>query len=143
MGTGILSWCLSTYLFTYILSPVFIKLIREINAIPAAFFFKNVANMFFVYISDFFLCFVFALALSLWTESTKTRLALFILGAIAVRIYAQVDVVISQIRHYSEVPAWAVTSIAQGLIPPILIVPIFSILGSKVGRSIRIKKRTK
>ena len=142
-GSGVLSWYLSTYIFTYILSPSFIKLIREINAIPAASFIKNVANMFFVYASDFLLCFLSALALSLWTKSTKSRLASFILGAIVVRIFTQIDVLVSQIGHYSEIPAWAVTSLVQGLIPPVLIVPLFSISGSNVGRFIKVRKRSK
>jgi len=142
MGSGVLSWYLSIYLFTYILSPSFITLIREVNAIPVSSFIKNVANMFFVYVSDFLLCFLSALALSLWTKSTKSRLASFILGAIVVRLFTQADVVASQIRHYSEIPAWAVTSLVQGLIPPVLIVPLFSILGSKVGRSVKMRKRT-
>ena len=140
-GAGLFAWYLSIYLFTYLLSPVFIKLIREVNAIPASPFIKNSANMFFVYFSDFLLCFIFALLLSLWTQPTKSRLALFVLGAVAFRIYAQVDVVTSQTRHYAEIPAWAVTSIVQGLIPPVLLVPLFSILGSRIGRSVKLKKK--
>lgn len=139
-GMGLLSWFLSTFLFAYVLSPAFIGPVRHINAIPGALFLKTTVNMVFVYSGDFLLCFLFAFILSLSTESTKPRLALFILGAIIFRLIAQADIAISQFRHYAMIPPWAVSSFLQGLIPPVLIVPLISISARKIARIIRSKK---
>lgn len=140
MSAGLLSWYLSAFLFTYVVSPAFIKPVRAINAMSGAPIIKTVANMLFVYFSDFLLCFMAALILSFYTRTTKTRLVLFILGAIVFRLVAQADIAMSHLRHYSALPPWALKSLLPGLIPPLLIIPLVSMSACRLGRFIRMKR---
>jgi hypothetical protein len=140
MLTGFLSWYLSIYLFSYILSPVLINVVRKTNAITESIFMKNMANMLFTKVADFTLCFIIAALLSFFTQSTNLRLSLFIIGAIAITLVVQVANLINYIRIYSELPSWAVTSELQGFISIVLIIPLLSFVGSKIGNYLKSRR---
>jgi len=133
LSTGFLSWCLTIYLFHFLISPLFIESIRIVNAGDQSLFVKNVANMLFAHMAAYLLCFLFSFVLGLYTETTRFRLALFVIGAIGVSLYLQGDSVMAYWRQYSEIPSWAATSVLQGLASSLLIVPLLSWAGSKAG----------
>lgn len=140
MITGFLSWCLSIYLFSYILSPILIDVVRKTNAITHSTLMNNIINMLFTRVSDFTLCFIFAILLSFFTKSTKLRLLLFISGAIAISLYVQIESLINYIGIYSELPSWVVTTEFQGFISILLIIPLLSYAGSKVGNYLKLRR---
>lgn len=142
MSTGVLTWYLSAYLFSYIVSPFFIRYVRTINAVTHSVFIKDIANMFFTNISDFILSFIFALILSLITKFTWFRLALYIFGAIAFSVYGNLENLTNYIRIYPELPSGAMTSFILGFISLLLLVPISALAGSKLGTYIKMKMRT-
>ena len=142
MSTGVLSWYVSTYLFSYIVSPLFIRYVRIINAVTHWVFIKDMANMFFTNFADFILSFVFALILSLITKFTWFRLVLYVFGAIAFSVYGKLENLTNFIRIYPELPSGAMTSFIQGFISLLLLVPISAIAGSKFGTYIKMKMRT-
>lgn len=133
MGAGLLSWWMSKYVLSYFLSLLFIEQLRTINAVTQSLLVKNMANMIFVHSGDFILCFLFSIPLSYFTDFTKYRISMFIFGAIAISLYLQVVSLITQMQIYSELPSWAMTSYLQGFISLLLIVPILSLLGCKIG----------
>lgn len=140
MTTGFISWYLSIYLFSYILSPILIDVVRKMNAMNQSIFMKNIVNMLFTKGADFVLCFIFAICLSFFTKSTKVRLLLFIIGAIAISLYVQVNGLINYMSIYSEWPSWAVISEFQGFVSILLIIPSVSFAGSKVGNFLKIRR---
>ena len=140
MGIGLVSGYLSNYLFSYVLSPLLIKAVRATNANTQSDILKNIVNMFFANMADFMLCFLFAMVLSYFTKSTNLRLLLFVFGAIAISLYAQIEGLIGYMGTYSELPSWAVASEMQGLISLLLIIPLCSFAGSKVGTWIKMKR---
>ncbi|MBR9984501.1 MAG: hypothetical protein KFF68_01200 [Desulfosarcina sp.] len=142
MGIGLVSGYLSNYLFLYIWSPLLIETVRATNAITQSVIVKNIVNMVFANMADFMLCFLFAMVLSFFTKSTKLRLLLFVLGAIAINLYVQVERLIGYMGFYAEFPSWAITSPMQGLVSLLLIIPLCSIAGSKVGTWIKMKRKT-
>lgn len=140
MITGFISWYLSIYLFSYILSPLLIDVMRKTNAMTQSIFMKNIANMLFTKVADFTLCFIFAVLLSFFTKSTKLRLLLFILGAISLSLYVQVVSLSNYMSMYSELPSWAIASEFQGFISIVLIIPLLSFAGSKIGDCLRLRR---
>lgn len=101
---------------------------------------KHIANMLYAKVADFTLCFIFAVLLSFFTKSTKLRLLLFIIGAIAISLYVQVESLIDYMGIYSELPSWALTTEFHGFISILLIIPLLSYAGSKVGNYLKIKR---
>lgn len=140
LGIGFVSGYLSKYLFSYVLSPVLIKAIRATNANTQSDLLTNIINMCFANMADFTLCFIFAMVLSFFTKSTKLRLLLFVFGAIAINLYVQIEGLIGYMGFYAEFPSWAITSSMQGLVSLLLIIPLCSFAGSKVGTWIKMKK---
>ena len=141
MGTGLLSWCLAIYLFHFVISPLLIEPIRAINAGNHSLFVKHASNMLFSHMAAFILCFFFAFFLSLYSEVTKLRWVLFVIGAVAVSLYLHVESVIGYWRQYSEIPSWAKASIMQGFTSSLLIVPLLSLGGSKAGNCLKGRKQ--
>jgi len=142
MGIGLVSGYLSNYLFSYILSPMLIKAVRETNANTQSDLLTNIINMCFANMADFALCFIFAMVLSFVTKSTKLRLLLFVFGAIAINLYVQVEGLIGYMGFYAEFPSWAITSSMQGFVSLLLIIPLCSFAGSKVGTWIKMNRKT-
>lgn len=140
LSIGFVSGYLSKYLFSYVLSPVLIKAIRATNANTQSDLLTNIINMCFANMADFTLCFIFAMVLSFFTKSTKLRLLLFVFGAIAINLYVQIEGLIGYMGFYAEFPSWAITSSMQGLVSLLLIIPLCSFAGSKVGTWIKMKK---
>ena len=138
--TGLISWYLSIYLFSYLLSPILIDVVRKTNAITQSIFIRNIANMFFTKGADFALCFIFSILLSFFTKSTKLRLLLFILGSIAISLYLQVESLINYMGTYQKLPSWAVTVEFQGIVSILLIIPLLSYAGSKVGNQLKLRR---
>jgi len=141
MGIGLVSGYFSNYLFSYILSPILIEAVRATNANTRSVILKNMVNMVFANMADFMLCFLFAMLLSYFTKFTILRVSLFVFGAIAISLYAQIERLIDYMGIYSELPAWAVASEMQGLISLVLIIPLCSIAGSQAGTWIKIKRK--
>ena len=141
LGVGFISGYLSTFVFSYILSPLLIEAARATNANTQSAILINIVNMLFANMADFVLCFIFATVLSYFTESTGPRLLLFVSGAIAISLYAQIEGLIGYIGIYSELPAWAITSQIHGFISLLLIIPLCSIAGSKLGTWITSKRK--
>jgi hypothetical protein len=143
MSTGFLSWYLSTYFFSNFLSMLLIDRLRTINTLTQSLFIKNLANMIYANLADFVLCFLFSMLLSYFTKFTKYRISMFIFGAIAISLYVRIEKLFNQIKIYSEVPSWAMTSYLQGSISLLIIVPILSLMGCKTGQFLRIKKENR
>ena len=141
LSAGFMSWFLSKFLFSYILSPILIKAVRETNADTQSVLLMNIVNMLFANMADFTLGFIFAMVLSFFTKSTKLRLLLFVFGAIAINLYFQVEGLIGYMGFYAEFPSWAITSSMQGFVSLLLIIPLCSIAGSKVGTWIQMKRQ--
>ena len=131
--TGFLASYVSAYFFSYFLSPVFIRLLRDLNATSQSVIIKSMANIIFAYAADFLVCFIFASILSYFTKYTKVRLSLFVLGAIAISMYIRVEGLIYHMGIYSGRPSWAVSSYIHGFISLLLIVPFVSYIGSYLG----------
>ena len=141
MGIGLVSGYLSNYLFSYVLSPLLIEAVRATNANTRSVILQNMVNMVFTNMADFMLCFLFAMVLSYFSKITFLRGLLFVFGAISISLYAQIEGLIGYMGTYSELPSWAVASEMQGLISLLLIIPLCSIAGSKVGTWIKMKRR--
>ena len=141
LSIGFVSGNLSKYLFSYVLSPVLIKAVRATNANTQSDLLTNIINMCFANLADFTLCFLFATLLSYFSKITFLRGLLFVFGAIAISLYSQMVGLIGYMGTYSELPSWAVASEMQGLISLLLIIPLCSIAGSKVGIWIKMKRR--
>lgn len=140
MMTGFISWYLSIYLFSYLLSPALIDVVRKANAVTQSIFMKDIANLLYTKVADFTLCFIFAMLISFFTKSTKLRLLLFILGAIAISGYIQVERLINYMGAYSELPSWAIRREFQGFIAIFLIIPLLSYAGSQIGNYLRSRR---
>ncbi|WP_372681888.1 hypothetical protein [Desulfosarcina sp.] len=140
MGMGLVSGYLSNYLFSYILSPLLIETVRATNANTQFVILNNIVNMIFANMADFMLCFLFAMVLGYFSKITVLRGLLYVFGAIVVSLYTQMVGLIGYMGTYSELPAWAVASEMQGLISLLLIMPLCSIAGSKVGAWIKMKR---
>lgn len=140
LSIGFVSGYLSKYLFSYVLSPVLIKAVRATNANTQSDLLTNIINMCFANLADFTLCFLFATLLSYFSKITFLRGLLFVFGAIAISLYTQMVGLIGYMGTYSELPSWAVASEMQGLISLLLIIPLCSIAGSKVGIWIKMKR---
>ena len=140
LSIGFVSGYLSKYLFSYLLSPVLIKAVRATNANTQSDLVTNIINMCFANLADFTLCFLFATLLSYFSKITFLRGLLFVFGAIAISLYTQMVGLIGYMGTYSELPSWAVASEMQGLISLLLIIPLCSIAGSKVGTWIKMKR---
>ena len=140
LSIGFVSGYLSKYLFSYVLSPVLIKVVRATNANTQSDLLTKIINMCFANMADFMLCFLFAMVLSFFTKSTKLRLLLFVFGAIAINLYVQIEGLIGYMGFYAEFPSWAITSSMQGLVSLLLIIPLCSFAGSKVGSWIKMKR---
>ena len=141
LGFGLVSGYLSNYLFSYILSPLLIEAVRATNANTRSVMLTHMVNMVFANMADFMLCFLLAALLSYFSKITVLRGLLFILGAIAIGLYAQIAGLVGYMGIYSELPAWAVASEMQRLISLLLFIPLCSIAGSKVGIWIKVKRR--
>lgn len=141
MSVGFLSWYLSKYLFSYLLSPLLIEQLRTINTVTQSLLIKNMANMIYANGADYVLCFLFSVLLSYLTKFTKFRIAMFISGAIAISLYVRVEGLLNQIKSYAELPSWAMPSHVQGFISLLLIVPLISLLGCKLGRYLSVKTK--
>jgi hypothetical protein len=141
LSVGFVCGYLSKFLFSYILSPLLIEAARAANANIESSIFLNIANVFYANMAAFTLCFIFAIVLSYYTASTKPRLLLFVFGSIAVSLYAQIEGLIGYMGIYSELPSWAIASEMQGFISLLLIIPLFSIAGIKVGTWIKMKRK--
>jgi len=140
MSAGVLTWFISTHLYAYVLSPLLIRFVRGINTITPSIIVIDIVNFLFTNISVFILCFIFTFILSAFTKSTNFRLALYILGVIAVRFYVKIDNLINYMRTG---PAWtsgAITSFILGFVALLLIVPIFAVAGNKVGGYLRMHR---
>ncbi len=142
MGMGLVSGYLSNYLFSYILSPLLIETVRATNANTQFVILNNIVNMIFANMADFMLCFLFAMVLGYFSKITVLRGLLYVFGAIVISLYTQMVGLIGYMGTYSELPAWAVASEMQGLISLLLIIPLCSFAGSKVGNWIKMKRRT-
>ena len=140
MGIGLVSGYLSNYLFSYIWSPLLIETVRATNANTQSVILKNIVNMVFANMADFMLCFLFAMVLSYFSKITFLRGLLFVFGAISISLYTQMVRLIGYMGTYSELPSWAVASEMQGLISLLLIIPLCSIAGSKLGTWIKMKR---
>lgn len=140
--TGVLSWRLSIYLFSYVLSPLLIQFVRNMNAITHSIYAKYTANMVFTNLSDIILGFIFALILSFFTKSSKSRLALFVLGVAGFRLYIKVADLIHYMGMYPEFPSSAITSFILGFISILILIPGFAIAGSKVGTYLKMRTRS-
>lgn len=141
ISVGVLSGYLSKYLFSYILSPALIKAVRATNAHTQSDILMDIVSMLFVDMADFLLCFIFAIGLSYFTESTKPRLLLFVFGAIAINLYAQIERLIGYMEIYSELPAWTITPKLSAFVSLLLIIPLCSIAGNKLGAWIKMKRK--
>ena len=141
MGIGLVSGYLSNYLFSYIWSPLLIDAVRATNANTRSVILQNMVNMVFANMADFMLCFLFAMVLSYFSKITFLRGLLFVFGAISISLYTQMVRLIGYMGTYSELPSWAVASEMQGLISLLLVIPLCSFAGSKVGTWIKMKKR--
>ena len=141
LSAGFVSWFLSKFLFSYILSPMLIEAVRATNANTQSVFLMNIISMLFANMAAFALCFLFAMLLSAFTKSTKPRLLLFVVGTIAISLYAQIEGLIGYMGIYSELPSWAISSAMQGFISLLLIIPLCSIAGSKLGAWIKMKRK--
>lgn len=130
---GYLASHVSVYLFSYLLSPVFIKMLRRINATAQSSLIKSIANIIYAHAADFLICFLFASILSYFTKFTKIRLSFFVFGAIAISMYIRVEGLIYHMGIYSEFPSWAVSSYVHGFISMLVIVPRVSYIGSNLG----------
>ena len=142
LASGFVSWLFSTYLFTYILSPILIDIVRETNAITQSVLMKTIANMLFTKSSDFTVCFLFAMALGFFTKYTKLRLSLFVFGMVGISLYIQVEGFMDYIAAYSELPSWVITFETQGLVALLLIIPIISVVGSRLGNYMKMRRTT-
>ena len=141
LGTGLLSWCLTVYVFHFLVSPLFIESFRTINAGGHPMLIKHVANMFYSHMPAFLLGFLFAFILGLYSDATPPRVLLFVIGAVAVALYLQVGSLFAYWRQYDEIPGWAVASIVQGFISSLLIVPLLSVCGSSIGSLLRSRRK--
>jgi len=142
LGVGFVAGYSSKFLFSYILSPLLIETVRATNANTQSVLLMNMVNMAFANMANFMLCFLFAMLLSYFNKFTILRVLLFILGAITISLYAKIEGLIGYMGIYSELPTWAVASEMQGLISLLLIIPLCSFAGSKVGTWIKMKRRT-
>jgi hypothetical protein len=133
LSAGVLTWFISIVLYAYVLSPLLIRFVRGINTITSSIVVINIVNFLFTNIAVFILSFIFAFILSAFTQSTKLRLALYILGVIAVRFYVKVDNLINYLRTGPQWTSGAMTSFIFGFVALLLIVPIFAIAGNRVG----------
>ena len=131
LASGVLSWLLSIYLFFYVTAPLLIGFSRNVNTTIHSAFIRNAANLFYTTISISFLCFVFALLLSLFGRYTKIRLTLFVLGAVVFKFYAKILALINYMKLFPNLSPWA--SFGPEFISILFIVPLFSILGSRSG----------
>ena len=141
LSAGFVSWYLSKFLFSHILSPMLIEAVRATNSNTQSAFLINIVSMLFANLAGFSLCFLFTIVLSYLTESTNSRLSQFVVGAIAVSLYAQMEGLIGYMGVYSGLPAWAITSQIQGFVSLLLIIPLCSIAGSRVGTWIKMKRK--
>ena len=133
LSAGVLTWFISIVLYAYVLSPLLIRFVRGINTLTASIVVINIVNFLFTNIAVFILSFIFAFILSAFTKSTKLRLALYILGVIAVRFYVKVDNLINYLRTGPQWTSGAMTSFIFGFVALLLIVPMFAIAGNRVG----------
>jgi hypothetical protein len=133
LSAGVLTWFISILLYAYVLSPLLIRFVRGVNTITSSIVAIDIVNFLFTNITVFILSFLFAFILSAFTKSTKLRLALYVLGVIAVRFYVKVDNLINYLRTGSEWTSGAMTSFILGFIALLLIVPIFAIAGNRFG----------
>jgi hypothetical protein len=140
LGVGLMSGYLSNYLFSYILSPLLIEAVRATNANTRSVILTHVVNLVFANMADFMLCFLLAAVLSYFSQINVLRGLLFILGAIAIGLYAEIAGLVGYMGIYSELPAWAVASEMQRLISLLLFIPLCSIAGGKVGIWIKAKR---
>ena len=140
LGIGLVCGYLSNYLFSYILSPLLIEAVRATNANTQPAILKSITNMVFANMADFMLCFLFTTLLSYFSKITVLRGLLFVSGAIAISLYTQIVGLIGYMGIYSKLPAWAVAPEMQRLISLLLIIPLCSIAGSKVGNWIKMKR---
>ncbi len=142
LSAGFVSGFLSKFLFSYILSPILIEAVRATNANTQSVFLMNIVNMLFANMAAFMLCFIFTMLLSYFTKFTSLRWLSFVFGAIAISLYAQIEGLIGYMGIYSGLPSWAIASEMQGLISLLVILPLCSIAGSKVGTWINMKRKS-
>ena len=74
LSAGFMSWFLSKFLFSYILSPILIKAVRETNADTQSVLLMNIVNMLFANMADFTLGFIFAMVLSYFHQIHQTEI---------------------------------------------------------------------
>ena len=86
LSAGFVSWYVSNFLFSYILSPMLIEAVRATNANTQSDFLIHIVSMLFANLAGFALCFLFTIVLSYFTESTKPRLLLFVVGVVVVNV---------------------------------------------------------
>jgi hypothetical protein len=141
LSAGFVSWFLSKFLFSYILSPLLIETVRAANANTRSVILQNMVNMGFANMADFTLCFSFGMLLSYFSKFNMLRVLLFASGAVAISLYARIEALIGYMGMYSQLPPWAVASEMQGFISLLLIVPLCSIAGGKVGTWLNLKKK--
>jgi len=141
LSAGFVTWFLSKFLFSYILSPMLIEAARATNANTQSVFLMNIVNFLFANMADFMLCFIFTMLLSYSTKFTVLRMLLFVVGVITINLYAKIEELIGYMGIYSELPSWAISSAMQGYISLLLIIPLCSIAGSKVGTWIKMKRK--
>ena len=140
MAIGFVSWYISIYLFSYVLSPILIDAVRKTNAIAQSALIKNSVNLLFTKAPDFMLCFLFAIALSYFTQYTKLRLSLFIFGMVAISLYMRVEGLMAYMGAYSELPSWVITYEIEGFVALLVMIPLISIAGCRLGNHVKMRK---
>jgi len=119
-----------------------IETARAANANTESSILIYMVSMLFANMAVIALCFGFAMGLSYFTDATRQRLLLFVAGAIAVNLYAQIKGLIGYTGLYPGLPPGALPSKVQGFVPLLLILPLCSLAGSKIGTWIKMKRKT-
>jgi len=140
LAGGILSWVLSSLLFSYLLSPF---------APPAYDFFREafsstvivkIALFAFLQAPYYGISFLSAIILSSVTGIQKTWLLAFIIGATAYTIYISMAGILFYSDYYDTLPSWVLHEWLQSMISSLVMIPLLVWAGARVGILIKQKK---
>ena len=138
ISAGVVSWCLSTYIFTRLLLPVTLSATAYLNENMASFSWAASAlRVLIPQIPAYLLSFIFCMGLGRVSRVTLVRVAGFIVAAGGISLYYHLMQLAGYVGHHYEGGGSALDWMVLGMISLVFISPLFAVMGSLAGNMIR------
>jgi hypothetical protein len=137
---GMLTWYVSLYISTYLLSPVIVPILKFLKNTISSQIVLALFTTFVLHIFEYVLGAIIAGFLCYLTEYKPILLMGFLLGAGSVNFYGQILGLLGYLNHYPTLPGWVLTWFFQGLVSIFIFLPLASWCGCLCCKRFKLKQ---